>query len=63
MKILPQPKNEQLFLYQCEETVFSPMIEPISVVMKNILQKFAGSLNTNIPTSTVPTAPIPVHTA
>lgn len=31
--------------------------------MKNSLQKDAGSLNINIPTSTVPTAPIPVHTA
>ncbi len=26
-------------------------------------QKVAGSLNMKIPTSTVPTAPIPVHTA
>lgn len=39
------------------------MIEPINVVMKSIRKKVAGSLNTNIPTSTVPTAPIPVHTA
>lgn len=37
--------------------------EVISVVMKNNLQNSAGSLNTIIPTKTVPTAPIPVHTA
>lgn len=30
--------------------------------MKNSLQNEAGSLNTKIPTMTVPTAPIPVHT-
>ena len=30
--------------------------------MKNRRQKEAGSLNTRIPTSTVPTAPMPVHT-
>ena len=39
------------------------MIELIKVVMKNIRQKSAGSLNTKIPTRTVPTAPIPVQTA
>ena len=32
------------------------------VVRKNNLQKVAGSRNMNIPTSTAPTAPIPVHT-
>ena len=31
--------------------------------MKNTRQKSAGSLKNNIPISTVPTAPIPVHTA
>ncbi len=31
--------------------------------MKKILQKLVGSLKKNIPTKTVPTAPIPVHTA
>ena len=31
--------------------------------MKNIRQKFVGSLKIKIPTRTVPTAPIPVHTA
>ena len=32
------------------------------VVKKNNLQKVAGSRNMRIPTSTAPTAPIPVHT-
>ena len=32
------------------------------VVRKNNLQKVVGSRNINIPTSTAPTAPIPVHT-
>ncbi len=45
------------------DTNLSPTIEAISVVIKNSLQKLAGSLNTNIPTNTEPTAPIPVHTA
>lgn len=31
--------------------------------MKNNRQKEVGSLKTKIPTNTVPTAPIPVHTA
>src|SRR5688572_30407762 len=35
----------------------------MSVVMKNNLQKSAGSLKKIIPIRTVPTAPIPVHTA
>ena len=38
------------------------MIEAISVVRKNSLQNVAGSRNMNIPTSTAPTAPMPVHT-
>lgn len=39
------------------------MMEAIRVKMKNILQKSVGSLNKIIPMITVPTAPIPVHTA
>lgn len=39
------------------------MIEPTKVVRKRILQKSTGSLKTRIPTSTVPMAPTPVHTA
>ncbi len=35
------------------------MIEPISVIRKNILQKLVGSLNMKIPTKIVPTAPTP----
>ncbi len=34
----------------------------ISVEIKNNLQKLAGSLKNSMPTITVPTAPIPVHT-
>ena len=45
-----------------QDNAFSPMIEAMSVVMKNKRQKVAGSWNTKIPTSTVPTAPMPVHT-
>jgi len=39
------------------------MIDIIKVLMKKTRQKVAGSLNTNIPTNTLPTAPIPVQTA
>jgi hypothetical protein len=39
------------------------MIEPIKVIIKNNRKNVAGSLNTKMPTKTVPTAPIPVHTA
>ncbi len=45
------------------DTAFSPIIEPIKVVMKSKRKKVAGSLNTKIPIRTVPTAPIPVQTA
>lgn len=45
------------------DTNLSPIIELIRVVRKNNLQKVAGSLKIKIPTSTIPTAPIPVHTA
>lgn len=38
------------------------MIERISVVMKKIRQKVAGSLKNTIPIITAPTAPMPVHT-
>lgn len=34
----------------------------INVVIKNNRPKFAGSLKNKIPTNTVPTAPMPVHT-
>lgn len=39
------------------------MTEPISVTIKKTLQKLTGSLKKKIPINTVPTAPIPVHTA
>src|SRR5690242_21802408 len=45
------------------ETNLSPRIEPIKRKMKNIRQKSDGSLKRIMPTMTVPTAPIPVHTA
>lgn len=38
-------------------------MDPIRVTIKNNLQKLSGSLKNRIPTITVPTAPIPVHTA
>ena len=38
-------------------------MEIISVLRKKILQKLAGSLNTKMPRTTVPTAPIPAQTA
>ena len=37
------------------------MTEAISVNVKNRRQKVAGSLNTKMPISTVPTAPMPVQ--
>ncbi len=39
------------------------MIDIINVLMKKTRQKVAGSLKIKIPTSTLPTAPIPVQTA
>lgn len=47
----------------CTDTTFNPTIEAINVVIKKRRQKSAGSLKKMIPTSTVPTAPMPVHTA
>ena len=41
--------------------IFSPMMDAISVVRKNSRQNVAGSLKMNMPTSTAPTAPIPVQ--
>lgn len=49
--------------HQCEDTNLSPIIDAINVERKKIRQKVAGSLNTKIPTRTIPTAPIPVQTA
>ena len=48
--------------HQCE-TTFKPTMEIISVLIKNIRQKSAGTLKKKMPINTVPTAPIPVHTA
>ena len=45
------------------DTAFNPTIEAIKVKRKNSRQKLAGSLKNRIPTKTVPTAPMPVHTA
>ncbi len=38
------------------------MIDAINVVTKNSRPKVAGSWKKTMPTITVPTAPIPVHT-
>ena len=38
------------------------MTDIISIEMKNILPNVAGSWKNRIPTMTVPTAPMPVHT-
>lgn len=43
-------------------TIFNPTIDAIKVVMKNILARDACSCKNMIPNSTVPTAPMPVHT-
>ncbi|GAB6121755.1 hypothetical protein JCM30204_29040 [Dysgonomonas termitidis] len=48
--------------YQCD-TAFNPTTDAINVTMKNIRIILAGSLNTIIPKSTVPAAPIPVNMA
>lgn len=45
------------------ETIFNPMIDETNVKMKNNLQNVAASWKKNMPTNTVPTAPMPVHTA
>ena len=44
------------------DNALSPTIDPMRVVRKNNLQNVAGSWKTKMPTRTVPTAPIPVHT-
>ena len=56
-----QGENKLPYFYA--DTHFNPTMDAIRVKMKNTLQKSAGSLKKNIPTNTVPTAPIPVHTA
>lgn len=49
-------------IYDYLDSSLRPTIEAISVMVKNIFQKVAGSWNTKMPTSTVPTAPMRVHT-
>lgn len=49
-----------LLFHQCIN--LRPTIDNIKVVMKNNRQNVAGSLKNRMPTMTVPTAPIPVHT-
>lgn len=46
----------------CYASAFSPMIDIISVVMKNSRNVVVGSLKKIMPTSAVPTAPMLVHT-
>ena len=45
------------------DTYFNPSIETINKIKKSTLVKDKGSLKNNIPITTVPKAPIPVHTA
>ena len=52
----------QVTTFQAEAN-FNPIIDIISVAIKNSRQKLTGSLKNTIPINTVPTAPIPVHTA
>src|SRR5690606_33496054 len=48
---------------QWAETAFRPTMDPMRVVIKTNRHNVAGSLKKIMPTSTVPTAPMPVHTA
>ena len=43
------------------DTNFNPIMDRINVQMKNKRQNIAGSLKTNIPINTVPTAPSKVR--
>lgn len=45
------------------DTIFSPIKDAMSVKRKKSLMGVAGSLKTNMPIKTVPTAPIPVQMA
>jgi len=44
------------------QTIFKPITDAISVTMKNRRANVSGSWKHTIPSTTVPTAPIPVHT-
>ena len=55
------PFSEQTLILSVY-TIFRPITDAMSVTMKKIRQKVAGSLKTRMPIRTVPTAPIPVHT-
>ena len=55
--------NTPKFILLFKHAIYYSLICSISVMMKNKRQKVAGSLKNMMPTSTVPTAPIPVHTA
>ena len=46
---------------QCD-TILSPTTEAISVAMKNRRRNDTGSWKNTMPSNTVPTAPMPVHT-
>ena len=52
--------------YECDyrpyESSFRPTMDVIRVAMKKSRQNVAGSWKKKIPTNTVPTTPIPVHT-
>ena len=55
----PAHRPESHFLIH---TILSPISDAINVKIKNRRQKLAGSLNTRVPMSAVPMAPMPVHT-
>lgn len=48
--------------HNIQDSILRPTMDATKVVIKNSLQNVAGSLKMKIPTRTVPTAPIPVHT-
>ena len=53
----------RLKIVSVQDTIFNPIKDPINVIRKKTLQKNIGSSKKRIPITTVPTAPIPVHTA
>ena len=52
----------ELESHTSHDTTFKPITEATSVHVKKICIADVGSCSTNMPSSTVPTAPIPVHT-
>ena len=59
---MPWLSLNSYFIFQYD-TTFNPIKEAMSVNRKKSRMGVAGSLKTNIPIKTVPTAPIPVQMA